>query len=58
MCGRQRNTLAPEQVYRAAGTRRWPNQDAYQPSYNCAPGAGTPVVRVAGDGQAEVYTMR
>lgn len=57
MCGRTRSTLAPEQVLRTAGTSRWPNRAAYQPSYNLSPGGAAPVVRMA-DGGPEVFTMR
>ena len=57
MCGRSRVSLAPEQVLRAAGTARWVNREAYQPAFNCSPGAATPVVMQAADGVV-VHTMR
>lgn len=57
MCGRTRVSLAPEQALRAAGTARWVNREAYQPSYNAAPGAATPVVLHGPDG-LQLQTMR
>jgi putative SOS response-associated peptidase YedK len=57
MCGRTRVSLAPEQVLRAAGTARWVNREAYQPSYNVSPGSPTPVVVAGADG-LQVQTMR
>lgn len=57
MCGRSRVSLAPDQVLRAAGTARWVDRDAYQPSYNCSPGAATPVVTSGPEG-VQVHTMR
>lgn len=52
--------MAPETVRRAAGTTRWPNAADYHPTFNAAPGAALPVVRLApeGGGSAEIFTMR
>ncbi|KAL4434364.1 hypothetical protein ABPG75_000805 [Micractinium tetrahymenae] len=58
MCGRSRCSLGEEQVARAAGTSRWADRQLYRPSHNVAPGAATPVVRVASDGERQVQSMR
>ncbi len=58
MCGRTRVSLAPDQVLRAAGTARWVNREAYQPSYNVSPGSATPVVVAGGPDGVQVQTMR
>lgn len=47
------------QIVRVAGTSRWTGENAFNPSYNAAPGATrSPVVRVAQGMGREICTMR
>uniref|UniRef100_A0A1D2AAI6 Embryonic stem cell-specific 5-hydroxymethylcytosine-binding protein n=1 Tax=Auxenochlorella protothecoides TaxID=3075 RepID=A0A1D2AAI6_AUXPR len=59
MCGRTNTTLRRDEIVRVAGTSRWTGENAFNPSYNAAPGATrSPVVRVAQGMGREICTMR